>query len=367
MRCQRRRALLGSSVHGLDRLVDLTPFARGCRIWKLTAKASPTDEIEAAITPESWHTVEKRETFDAASERCEMLLEGLEAFDSVPNPCCVFEVEAGHGPSDVAFEYDEWLASPPFQEAPCGRYLAPISFAARSPATRCQAGAQLGPHAERRPSLAEDFQLIVKKHRCGARAIPEAHGVSQIPNRAAHLPDCRKGSEVEGSIGNGTCDGQDPGRGFPRELHEGKRPLSLVLPVEPGLPTLNESHLTYQRRKLVRDVFPPNSARFPDQPGRFFPGRSPEVREESRAYADRLSYIQRVSIGAQHVIDTRTVFGMGPHIFAEGGGGHGCLKILRRSGVNSSRFDFRLSFGKSFGKYRVCRRKEPLPQPVGSR
>ena len=296
-----------------------------------------------------------------------MLLEGLEAFHPVPDPCGVFEVEAGYGTSDMVFEYDERRASLPFQEAPCGRYLAPISFAARSSATRGQAGAQLGPHAEGRPSLAEDFELIVEKHRCGPRAIPEAHSVSQIPNRAAHLPDGWKGSEVERSIGNGPRDGQDPGCGFLREFHEGKHPLSLVLPVESRLPTLNESHLTYQRRKLVRDVFPPNSARFPDQPGRFFPGRSPEVREEARAYADRLSYIQRVSIGTQHVIDARTVFGMGPHIFAEGGGGHRCLKILRGSGVNSSRFDFRFSFGKSFGKYRACRRKEPLPQPVGSR
>ena len=296
-----------------------------------------------------------------------MLLEGLEAFDPVPNPCGIFEVEAGNGPSDVAFEYGERRASPPFQEAPCGHDLAPISFAARSPATRCQAGAQLGSHAERRPSLAEDFQLIVEKHRCGPRAIPEAHGVSQVPNRAAHLPDGRKGSEVEGSIGNGARDRQDPGRGFLREFHEGERPLSLVLPIETGLPTLNESHLTYQRRKLVRDVFPPNSARFPDQPGRFFPCRSPEVREESCAYSDRLSYIQGVSIGAQHLIDARTVFGMGPHIFAEGGGGHGCLKFFVEVAVNSSRFDFRFSFGKSLGKYRACRRKEPLPQPVGSR
>ena len=359
--------MFGGSVYGLDRLVDLAPFACGCRVWKLTAKASPTDEIEAAITPESRHTVEKCETFDAASERREMLLEGLEALHPVPNPCGVFEVEAGHGTSDTAFEYDEWRASSPFQEAPCGHYLAPVSFAARSPATRCQAGAQLSPYAEGRPSLAEDLQLIVEKHRCGLRAIPEAHGMSQIPNRAAHLSDGRKGSEVEGSIGNGARDGQDPGRGFAGEFHEGKHPLSLVLPVEPGLPTLNESHLTYQCRKLVRDVFPRDTARFPDQLGRFFPGRSPEVREESRAYADRLSHIQRVSRGIKHLIDARAVFGMSPHIFAEGGGGHGCLKTPCGSGMNSFSFDFRFSFGKSFGNYRVCRRKEPLPRPVGSR
>ena len=127
MRCQRRRALFGGSVYGLDRLIDLAPFACGCRVWKLTANASPTDEIEAAITPESRHTVEKREIFDAASERREMLLEGLEAFHPVPNPCGVFEVEAGHGTSDTAFEYGEWRASSPFQEAPCGHYLAPIA------------------------------------------------------------------------------------------------------------------------------------------------------------------------------------------------------------------------------------------------
>jgi hypothetical protein len=115
--------------------------------------------------------------------------------------------------------------------------------------------------------------------------------VSQIPDGAAHIPDGRKGSEVEGAIGHGAGDGQDPGGGFPRELHEGIHPLALVLAVEPGLPALNESHRPDQRRKLVRDVFPPDSAGLVDQPGRFFPSRSPEVGEESRAHADRLPHI----------------------------------------------------------------------------
>ena len=113
---------------------------------------------------------------------------------------------------------------------------------------------------------------------------------------------------------------------------------------------LNESHLAYQRRELVRDVFPPNLAGFPDQLGRFVSSRSPEVREESRAYADRLSHIQRVSIRIKHPVDTRAVFGMSVYVFAEGGGGHERLKFLRGSGVNSSRFDFRFSFGKLNGK-----------------
>ena len=95
LRCQRRRALVGGSVYGLDRVVDFPPFTFGCRVWKLALKASSSDKVEAAIAGESGHTVEKRETFDAPSERREMLLEGLEAFEPVPNPCGVLEVEAG--------------------------------------------------------------------------------------------------------------------------------------------------------------------------------------------------------------------------------------------------------------------------------
>ena len=48
---------------------------------------------------------------------------------------------------------------------------------------------------------------IVEEHRGRPGAIPEAQRVSQIPDRAAHIPDCRKGSEVEGAIGNGAGDG----------------------------------------------------------------------------------------------------------------------------------------------------------------
>gem|GEM_PF-1909180 len=40
---------------------------------------------------------------------------------------------------------------------------------------------------------------------------------------------------------------------------------------------------------------------------------------------------------------------MSAYVFAEGGGGHERLKFLRGSGVNSSRFDFRFSFGKLNG------------------
>jgi len=61
------------------------------------SKAPSSNEIEAGIAGESWHTIQKRETFDAPSVSREMLLEGLEALEPVPNPCGVLEVEAGHG------------------------------------------------------------------------------------------------------------------------------------------------------------------------------------------------------------------------------------------------------------------------------
>ena len=58
LRRQRRRVLVGGSVYGLDRVVDFPPFTFGCRVWELALKASPSDEIEAAIAGESGHAVE---------------------------------------------------------------------------------------------------------------------------------------------------------------------------------------------------------------------------------------------------------------------------------------------------------------------
>ena len=292
-----------------------------------------------------------------------MLLEILEALDPVPKLCRILVVEAGHGALHAALECGEWCASATIQKPPRYRHFSLVSFPAHSPGAWCQAGAQLGSHAEGRPSLTEDFQLIVEKHGRGPRAIPEAYDVSQFPDRATHRTHRRKGSEIERAIRNGARDGHDPGCDFPREFHEGIDPLSLVLHVEPGLPTLNEFHLTDQSRKLVRDVFPLDSVGFPDQLGCLLPWRSPEVRQEPCTHPDRLTHIQRVSVGAQHLIDARTVFGMSPYVFAEGRRGHGRLKSLRGGGLKSSILDFRFSFGK----YRACRRKEPLPRPGGFR
>ena len=101
---ERRRARCWGSVHGLDRLVDLPTCARGRRVRELAAKASPTDEIQAAITPESRHAVQKRETLHTVSKRREMLLEGFEASHPVPDPRGVLEVESAYGAFYPALE-----------------------------------------------------------------------------------------------------------------------------------------------------------------------------------------------------------------------------------------------------------------------
>ena len=319
---QRRGALFGCSVHGFDRLVDFPPFALSRRVWKFASEASSSDEVETGIARETGHAVEKRETLDAPSKRRQLLLEGLEALESVPKPAGVLEVEAGYGDLHAGLECGKRFASATLEEAPRGRHLLLISCAAHACATRRQACAQLGPHAEGSPSLGEDIQLIVEENRRRAGTIPETEDVSQFANRVAHVSDGWEGSEVERAVGNSARDRQDPGCDFLGEFHEGVHPLPLVLHVETGLPALNQLHLTDQRREFVRNVLPPNPAGLSDQFGRFLSRRGPEVREESCAHADRLSHVQWVSVVTQHLINARTVFGMSPHIFAEGGGGH---------------------------------------------
>jgi hypothetical protein len=183
--------------------------------------------------------------------------------------------------------------------------------------------------------------------------------MSEFPDGGAHFTYRRKRSEVERAIGNGACDRQNPERDFPSDFHEGIHPFPFVLNVEPGLPTLNKFHLLDQRRKLVLDVFLPDSAGFPDQLSHLLPRRSPEIGEEPWTHADRLSHIQRVAASDRRPGGFR-------YESARILGGRGWARALEKSSWEWREVVY-FYFRFSFGKYRTCRRKEPLPRPVGFR
>ena len=103
------------------------------RIWELAPKTSLADEVEAAITRESGHAVEKRETFNAPPECGEMVLKRPQAFDPVTNPCGVLEFEAGHGVFHTPLECGQWFASSTLEKASCGPYFLLVRLAAHAP------------------------------------------------------------------------------------------------------------------------------------------------------------------------------------------------------------------------------------------